>query len=132
MTSKAPTSTNSLVNWLAISLQMSAVPKGVWTNRLTSFSLKLHEWKKIKKNCEARNAMVRRTRIEGKMTGPRPAGRPWTLTDDDMLRKLKASGMNRRLIAQKMKRSIGAISRIHLFKKPRKRQESARRVKVKI
>jgi hypothetical protein len=56
------------------------------------------------------------------MTGPRPAGRPWTLTDDDMLRKLLTSGMNQRLIAQKMKRSIGAIqSRIFLFKKPRKR-----------
>jgi hypothetical protein len=77
--------------------------------------------------------MVRRTRSAGKMTGPRPAGRPWTLTDDDMLRKLKASGMNRRLIAQKMKRSIGAIqSRIHLFKKPRKRQESARRVELEL
>src|SRR5439155_26125020 len=59
---------------------------------------------------------------EGEMTGPRPAGRPWTLTDDDMLRKLLTSGINQRLIAQKMKRSIGAIqSRISLFKKPRKR-----------
>jgi len=56
------------------------------------------------------------------MTGPRPAGRPWTPTDDDMLRKLLTSGMRPRLIAQKMKRSIGAIqSRISLFKKPRKR-----------
>jgi transposase len=56
------------------------------------------------------------------MTGPRPAGRPWTLTDDDMLRKLLASGMKSRQIAQKLKRSIGAIqSRIFLFKKPRKR-----------
>ncbi|SHH62442.1 hypothetical protein SAMN05443248_5448 [Bradyrhizobium erythrophlei] len=52
------------------------------------------------------------------MTSPSPAGRPWTLTDDNMLRKLKASGMNQRLIAQKMKHSIGAIqSRIFLFKK---------------
>jgi hypothetical protein len=56
------------------------------------------------------------------MTGPRPAGRPWTLTDDDMLRGLLASGMKPRPIAQSMKRSIGAIqSRIYLFKKPRKR-----------
>ena len=56
------------------------------------------------------------------MTGPRPAGRPWTLTDDDMLRKLVTSGMKPRMIGQKMKRSIGAIqSRIYLFKKPRKR-----------
>ena len=52
------------------------------------------------------------------MTGPRPAGRPWTLTDDDMLRKLLVSGMKPRLIAQKMKRSIGAIqARIYLLKK---------------
>ena len=56
------------------------------------------------------------------MTGARPAGRPWTLTDDDMLRELLASGMKPRLIAPKLKRSIGAIqSRIFLFKKPRKR-----------
>jgi hypothetical protein len=63
-----------------------------------------------------------RAEREGEVTGLRPAGRPWTLTDDDMLRKLLTSGMNQRLIAQKMKRSIGAIqSRIFLFKKPRKR-----------
>jgi hypothetical protein len=30
------------------------------------------------------------------MIGPRPAGRPWTLTDDDMLRKLLVSGMKAR------------------------------------
>jgi hypothetical protein len=56
------------------------------------------------------------------MTGLRPAPHPWTPADDDMLRKLKASGMKPRLIAQKLKRSIGAIqTRIFLFKKPRKR-----------
>jgi len=43
------------------------------------------------------------------MTGPRPAGRVWTLTDDDQLRKLLVSGMKVTLIAQKMKRTIGAI-----------------------
>jgi hypothetical protein len=43
------------------------------------------------------------------MTGPRPAGRPWTLTDDDQLRKLLVSGMKVTVIAQKMKRSIGAV-----------------------
>ena len=60
------------------------------------------------------------------MTGPRPAKRPWTLTEDDMLRKLLASGMKPRLIAQKLKRSIGAIhTRIFLFKKPRKRSAKA-------
>ena len=57
------------------------------------------------------------------MTGPRPAGRRWTLTDDDMLRKRITSGMKTRLIAQKLKRSIGAIrTRIYLFKKPRSGQ----------
>jgi hypothetical protein len=61
------------------------------------------------------------------MTGPRPAGRPWTVADDDMLRKLLTSGMKPRLMAQKLKRSIGAIqSRIFLFKKPRKRLPSKR------
>jgi hypothetical protein len=43
------------------------------------------------------------------MTGPRPAGRPWTLTDDDMLRKLLASGMKAPAIALKMNRTLGAI-----------------------
>jgi hypothetical protein len=39
-----------------------------------------------------------------------------------MLRELLASGMKPRLIAPKLKRSIGAIqSRIFLFKKPGKR-----------
>jgi hypothetical protein len=67
------------------------------------------------------------------MTGPRPAGRPWTLTDDDMLRKLLTSGMKQRLIAQMMKRSIGAIqSRIYLFRKPRKRQETGRPVEPRL
>jgi hypothetical protein len=42
------------------------------------------------------------------MTGPRPAGRPWTPADDDMLRKLLTSEMNQTVIAQKMKRFIGA------------------------
>jgi hypothetical protein len=55
------------------------------------------------------------------MTGPRPAGRPWTPADDDMLRELLASGMKPRLIAQKLQRSIGAVqSRISLFKKKAK------------
>jgi hypothetical protein len=43
------------------------------------------------------------------MTGPRPAGRPWTLTDDDMLRKLLSSGMKVASIALKMNRTVGAI-----------------------
>jgi hypothetical protein len=43
------------------------------------------------------------------MTGPRPAGRPWTITDDDMLRKLLASAMKAPAIAVKMNRTVGAI-----------------------
>jgi hypothetical protein len=43
------------------------------------------------------------------MTGPRPAGRPWTLIDDDMLRKLLASGMKAPEIALKMNRTVDAI-----------------------
>jgi hypothetical protein len=42
------------------------------------------------------------------MTGPRPAGRPWTRADDNQLRVLLNSGMKAALIAQKMKRTIGA------------------------
>jgi hypothetical protein len=34
------------------------------------------------------------------MTGPRPAGRHWTLTDDDMLRKLVTSNAERRTLKQ--------------------------------
>jgi hypothetical protein len=67
--------------------------------------------------------------MKAKGKGPRSAGRPWTLADDDMLRKLMGSGMKPPLIAQKMKRTIGAIqTRIFLFKKPRERQESGRPV----
>jgi hypothetical protein len=43
------------------------------------------------------------------MTVPRPASRPWTLTDDDMLRKLLASGMKAPAIALKINRTLGAI-----------------------
>ena len=50
------------------------------------------------------------------------SGHPLPVTDDDMLRKLLASGIHKRLIAQKMKRSIGAIqSRIFLLKSPESR-----------
>jgi hypothetical protein len=43
------------------------------------------------------------------MTGPQPAGRPWTRADDNQLRVLLNSGMKAALIARKMKRTIGAI-----------------------
>jgi len=43
------------------------------------------------------------------MTGPRPSGRPWTRAEDNQLLVLLNSGMKAALIAQKMKRTIGAI-----------------------
>ena len=43
------------------------------------------------------------------MTGPRPAGRPWTRENDRQLHELLNSGMKAALIAQKMKRTVGAI-----------------------
>jgi hypothetical protein len=43
------------------------------------------------------------------MIGPRPAGRPWTLTEDAQLRELAVSGVKVGLIAKKLKRSPGAV-----------------------
>jgi hypothetical protein len=52
------------------------------------------------------------------MTGPRPAGRPWTQAEVAQLDQLVASGAKVGLIARKLKRSPGAIySRISSFKK---------------
>ena len=43
------------------------------------------------------------------MTGPRPAGRPWTAAEEAQLSELLASGMEVGFIARKLKRSPGAI-----------------------
>jgi hypothetical protein len=52
------------------------------------------------------------------MTGPRPAGRPWTRAEETQLREFMASGAKVGLIARKLKRSPGAIyARINSFKK---------------
>ena len=52
------------------------------------------------------------------MTGPRPAGRPWTLTEDAQLREFVLSRVKVGLIAKKLKRSPGSIyARISSFKK---------------
>ena len=54
------------------------------------------------------------------MTGPRPAGRPWTQAEAAQLHELIASGAKVGLIARKLKRSPGAIyTRISSFKKTR-------------
>jgi hypothetical protein len=43
------------------------------------------------------------------MTGPRPAGRPWTKADVTQLHELIAAGVKVNLIARKLKRTPGAI-----------------------
>ena len=64
------------------------------------------------------------------MTGPRPAGRPWTQAEVAQLHRLIASGAKGGLIARKLKRSPGAIySRINSFKKmPRELTFDAKRL----
>ena len=53
------------------------------------------------------------------MTGPRPAGRPWTPAEEAQLRELIISWVKVGLIAKKLKRSPGAVyARINSFKKP--------------
>ena len=42
--------------------------------------------------------------------GPRPTGRPWTPAEDEQLLALLASGLDRPSIAQKLKRSVHAIT----------------------
>ena len=52
------------------------------------------------------------------MTGPRPAGRPWTRAEVAQLHEMIAAGAKVGLIARKLKRSPGAIyARISSFKK---------------
>ena len=53
------------------------------------------------------------------MTGPRPAGRPWTPAEEAQLRELILSRVKVGLIAKKLNRSPGAVyARINSFKKP--------------
>ena len=53
------------------------------------------------------------------MTGPRPAGRPWTPAEEARLPELIISRVKVGLIAKKLKRTPGAIyARINLLKKP--------------
>ena len=53
------------------------------------------------------------------MTGPRPAGRPWTPAEEAQLRELIISQVKVGLIAKKLKRSPGAVyARINSLKKP--------------
>jgi hypothetical protein len=53
------------------------------------------------------------------MTGPRPAGRPWTPAEEAQVRELILSRVKVGLIAKKLKRSPGAVyARINSLKKP--------------
>jgi hypothetical protein len=52
------------------------------------------------------------------MTGPQPAGRPWTKAEETQLRQLIISKVKVGLIAKKLKRSPGAIyARMNSIKK---------------
>lgn len=66
------------------------------------------------------------------MTGPRPAGRPWTQAEVAQLHELIASGAKVGLIARKLKRSPSAVySRISSFKKtPRELPFKAQRLSL--
>ena len=64
------------------------------------------------------------------MTGPRPAGRPWTAAEEARLSELLASGMKVGFIARKLKRSPGAIyARINAVRKT-PRDLAARRLSL--
>lgn len=53
------------------------------------------------------------------MTGPRPAGRPWTRVEVAQLRELTIARVKVGLIAKKLKRSPGAVfAKINSLKKP--------------
>jgi hypothetical protein len=66
------------------------------------------------------------------MTGPRPAGRPWTRAEVAQLHELIAAGTKVGLIARKLNRSPGAIyARISAFKKtPRDLTFEAKRISL--
>jgi hypothetical protein len=56
-----------------------------------------------------RARLVGRREGEGEMTGPRPAGRPWTRAEDHLLKEMLKAGLKAPEIAQKLKRTIGAV-----------------------
>ena len=66
------------------------------------------------------------------MTGPRPAGRPWTRAEVAQLHEMITAGAKVGLIARKLKRSPGAIyARISASKKtPRDLTLDAKRVSL--
>ena len=43
------------------------------------------------------------------MTGPRPAGQPWTRGEEDQLRAMLAAGMKSPAIALKLRRTADAV-----------------------
>jgi hypothetical protein len=61
------------------------------------------------------------------VTGPRPAGAPWTAGDDQQLMAMAAADTEKRMIARKLKRTEAAIaSRLGKLRKvTRQRQARA-------
>jgi hypothetical protein len=43
------------------------------------------------------------------MTGPRPAGKAWTPEDDRQLIAMVQAGVDKQLIARKLKRTVAAV-----------------------
>ena len=46
---------------------------------------------------------------EVEMTGPRPAGRPWTRAEDDQMRAMFEAGVKAPAIGRKIKRTVSAV-----------------------
>jgi hypothetical protein len=43
------------------------------------------------------------------MTGPRPAGRPWTRVEDNKLRAMVEAGVKAPEVARRIKRTVSAV-----------------------
>jgi hypothetical protein len=74
----------------------------------------LDDWRRKQDDLPGRPEAIRRLvelglRAKGKWRAHVQRGALWTLTDDDMLCKLLASGMKAPAIALKMNRTVGAI-----------------------
>jgi hypothetical protein len=65
------------------------------------------------------------------MTGPRPAGRPWTPEEDDQLRSMLDAGTKTGLIARELTRSLGAIyARANEVRKTAKTEKAVERIQA--
>lgn len=65
-----------------------------------------------------RRQAARRVEGEGEMTGPRPAGRRWTHSEDSQILDMLEAGMTANAIARKLKRTLMAVySRMNRLRK---------------